>query len=425
MNTPETLLAELDRTDAVTRALLDDLSDEQLAVPYHRGINPPLWELGHAAFFYEYFLLRERDGIEPRMPGYDEIWDSFETHHQERWEPGVVPDERTTRDYYERIIDETRRRILGRDLIPEELYLYKYCIFHQHMHLESLIWARQTLGYPAPVFLGSWADDGKRGERGDVTVPAGTYPMGMPAGTDDFAAEGFAFDNEKPGFTQEVEEFAISRTLVSNGEFAAFLEDGGYGTDALWSHNGKRWLGANEAAHPAYWRRGDDGWEVRRFDQWRPMNPELPLLHVSYWEAEAWCRWAGRRLPTEAEWEAAARGTEGRLFPWGDTMDAERVVMDGTLIGEVPVDGLPTGATPAGCLQMVGTAWEWTTNQYLPYPGFTVDMYPYMSTLQFGYHKVTKGGSGATSSPLIRNTYRQAYFPDRTDAYTGFRTVAG
>ena len=423
VNTVDLLLAELDRTDRLTRVLLDDLSDEQLSVPYDRGINPPLWELGHTAFFYEYFLLRERDGIDPRMPGYDDVWDSFETHHEERWEEGVVPDKGAALGYYEGIIGATRERVGARKLIPEELYLYKYCIFHQHMHLESLLWARQTLGYPAPGCLREWKDDGRRGERGDVMVEGGKYSIGRPAGTEDYAAEGFSFDNEKPGFVTELEPFAISKTLVSNGEFAELVEDGGYERDEFWSCGGRRWRDAQQCSCPRYWRKGEGGWECRMFDAWVSLNPEAAVTHVSYWEAEAYCKWAGRRLPTELEWEAAARGKEGRMFPRGEEMDASRVVMDGECFGEVPVDALPAGATPEGCLQMIGTVWEWTTNQYLPYPGFTVDMYPYMSTLQFGYHKVTKGGSCGTASPLIRSSYRQAYYPDRNDAFLGFRTV--
>jgi len=406
------------------RELVEGLSDAQLAVPYEGGINPPLWELGHAAFFYEYFLLRERDGIAPRMPGYDEIWDSFETAHRDRWKEGVVPDRETAVEYYGGIMGETRKRIAKRKLIPEELYLYKYCIFHQHMHLESLLWARQTLGYPAPDCMKDWEDDGRRGKRGEVRVKGGRYPMGRAAGTKDYAAEGFAFDNEKPGFSAKVEAFTISKTLVSNGEFAAFVEDGGYEREELWSHGGRRWREEQGQLWPRYWRKERRGWERQVFGRWVALEEEGPVVHVSYWEAEAYCEWAGRRLPTETEWEAAAGGKKGRLFPWGEEMEAGRVVMDGEHFGEVPVDALPDGATPEGCLQMIGTAWEWTSSQYLPYAGFTVDMYPYMSTLQFGYHKVTKGGSCATASPLVRSTYRQAYLPDRTDAFVGFRTVA-
>jgi iron(II)-dependent oxidoreductase len=428
MNTKEALLEELDRTDRRTVALLEDLSEGQLDVPYDRGINPPLWELGHSAFFYEFFLLRACDGIAPRMPGYDDIWDSFEVQHRERWRKDVVPGRQAALDYYRGIFEEVRERLEKRDLTPEEHYLYKYVIFHQHMHIESLIWARQTLGYQAPSSIAGSPLDGNRGDlaaEGDVVLPQGSCFIGMPGDSPDFATTGFAFDNEKPGFKADVEEFAISTTLVSNGEFLEFVESGAYSDGKAWSHGGRRWLESGHR-HPVYWRRASGGgWEWRCFDRWRPLPLEEPVLHVSFWEAEAFARWAGRRLPTEREWEAAARGTGGRMFPWGESMEPERVDMDCLAPHRAPVGGLAGGATPDGCLQMIGTAWEWTSSQFLPYDGFKVDMYPYMSTIQFGDHKVTKGGSWATSSCLIRGSYRQAYYPDRSDVFVGFRTCAG
>ena len=151
---------------------------------------------------------------------------------------------------------------------------------------------------------------------------------------------------------------------------------------------------------------------------------DSPVMHVSYWGAEAFPRWAGRRMPTEHEWEAAARGDSSLRYPWGDELNTDLADLDATHMAQAPVTAYPGGATESGCLQMLGTCWEWTSTQFLPYDGFKVDMYPYMSTIQFGNHKVTKGGSCATCSPLIRNSYRQAYFPVRTDVFVGFRTCA-
>ena len=423
MNTTADLLRELDNTDRRTRALIEDLDDAQLAVPYEPGINPPIWELGHAAFFSEYFLLRELGNPDPRMPGHDEIWDSFQIQHRNRWQAGIVPDKQTTLDYYGRVMDEVRERLRAREPEPREHYLCRYAVCHQNLHIESMIWCRQTLGYSRPSFALEPPAAGGEVASEDVSVPGGRYPIGMPAGSADFATTDFSFDNERPGFDAEVAPFEISKTLVSNGEFLAFVEDGGYESVAAWSYQGRDWLRDENAKHPLYWRRDQGGeWQVRCFDEWIELPLSAPALHLSYWEAEAFCNWAGRRLPTEIEWEAAARGQEGRRYPWGDTMDADRVDMDGGRLGRGAVDGLANGASPAGCLQMLGTAWEWTSDQFLPYDGFAVDMYPFMSTLQFGDHKTTRGGSCATSSCVIRNTYRQAYLPGRRDAFTGFRT---
>lgn len=427
MNSVPQLLEMLARVDTRMLALFGDLSDGQLAVPCRREINPPLWELGHCAFFYDYFLLRHLDDRGARMPGYDDIWDSLENHHGDRWTEGVVPDRATTMDYYHGVIGEVRSFLLSGNATGHQRYLCAYSIFHQDMHIESLIQLRQTLGYPAPSFTLTDNEPGATspGAAGDATVPAGRYPIGQPAGEPSF--ERFCFDNEKPGFDVELEAFAISKTLVSCGQFAEFVDAGSYAREDLWSFGGKHWLQEHGHKHPPSWKKDGGRWLVRCFDQWQPLRPEFPVLCVSYWEAEAFCRWAGRRLPTEYEWEAAARGPLGHQFPWGGgagAMDPRRVDMDGENMGRVPVDALPDGASPFGCLQMVGTAWEWTSNPYLPYDGFCVDMYPYMSTLQFGTHKTTKGGSCATSSQLIRGTYRQAYLPQRTDAFTGFRTCA-
>ncbi len=420
---PADLLAEFERTDRRTRALLRGLEEDQLVVPYRRGINPPLWELGHAAFFTEYFFLRVAGDREARMPGYDEIWDSFQIPHEVRWRDGEVPGAERAWAYYDKVCAETRALLSSDALSPHHKYLARYAIAHQNMHIESLIWCRQTLGYPPPpdardaAACDPMASD-TPSSLGDAEIDGGRYTMGVAADGD-----AFGFDAEKPGFATAIAPFAISKTLVTNEEFRAFIAAGGYGERGLWSYAGWCWREVENAEHPLYWRRTDGGgWESRWFDRWSEPNPHAPILHVNFYEAEAFANWAGRRLPTEYEWEAAARGAEGRRFPWGDTMDAARVDMDGTSLARDSVAARVKGATPQDCRQMIGTAWEWTTDQFLPYDGFKVDMYPYMSTLQFGDHKVAKGGSCATSSSLIRASYRQAYLPQRRDVFVGFRT---
>ena len=426
MQSREEITRELDEVDRRARALLDDLDDSQLAVPYSRGINPPIWELGHVAFFYEYFLLRELGGSEARMPGYDEIWDSFEISHRHRWAPGVVPEKSAMLDYYEGVLSETRIRLANEEMCERERYLFRYVIHHHQMHIESLLWGRQTLGYAPPVSRGKEDEAPEStGISGDALVEGGDYFQGMPP----LSPGDFSFDNERPGHRVRVEPFAISKTLVSNREYLEFVQDGGYLQDSLWDFGGRCWLAEGPGGRremPEYWRFKKDGtWQYRKFDRWEEIPMEAPVMHVSAWEAEAYCRWAGRRLPTESEWEAAARGAHGKVFPWdGEGMDASLVDMDGRHFATAPADAFLGGASDAGCLQMLGTVWEWTSTQFLPYAGFEIDMYHYMSVLQFGDHRVTKGGSCATCSSLIRNSYRQAYLPGRTDVFTGFRTCA-
>ena len=446
MNNKQSLILELKNTQQKIIGLVGSLTDDELSIAYHPGVNPPLWEIGHAAFFFEVFILQALDKAESFDPSMDDIWDSFNIDHQDRWKPGMIPSKEKTLAYVDVIHERILSRIENNDLSQEDLYLYKYSIFHHNMHVESLIWARQTLGYAKMDFLEEGAKDvsnipaGNKPSSSDAEIPAGRYLIGMPADSEHFATEDFAFDNEKPGFEVELESFRISKTLVSNQAFLAFIEDGAYENEIFWSWGGKKWLSTEldigippeehltYPKHPLYWKREGGSWLERQFDQWKPLVSEFPVMHISYWEAEAFCRWAGRRLPTEHEWEVAAlgniNGQKARKFPWGDTMDASKVDMDGLHMANIPVTAYPEGDSPFGCRQMLGTAWEWTSSQYLPYDGFTVDMYPFMSTLQFGYHKTTKGGSCATSSILIRGSYRQAYLPNRTDAYVGFRTCA-
>jgi iron(II)-dependent oxidoreductase len=442
MHTKTEIQALLDAAHARIVALIESLDEAQLEVPFHPGVNPPVWEAGHTAFFFEYFLLR-RWGQPPIRPQRDEVWDSFVIDHEDRWLPGLVPTKAQTLAYAREVQARLSECIATRAWIAEDVYLYRYAAFHQWMHVESMIWARQTLGHPAPPFSrdAPAAAPVDAAARGDAVVTQGRYRIGMPAGSPAFAGRDFAFDNEKPGFEIELPAFAISRTLVSNRDFLAFVEAGGYDDPSHWSWGGRKWLRAHAAADrdiarpgeagppcaPIYWKKQDGQWWLRRFDRWIPLPPEEPVMHVCYWEAEAWCNWAGRRLPTEIEWEAAALGPEGArraLLPWGEGIDEGRADMDAASVQRVPVSALAAGDSAAGCRQMIGTAWEWTSSQFLPYDGFAVDMYPFMSTLQFGSSKVTRGGSWATASALIRGTYRQACLPQRRDVFVGFRSCA-
>ncbi|MAM89813.1 MAG: hypothetical protein CME36_21140 [unclassified Hahellaceae] len=465
MDNQEKLIAALDITQRRIEALVSDLSEAQRSVPYHPGINPPVWELGHSAFFYESFLLMALDGIASFDPGMDDVWDSFEMDHEDRWSASLFPSCAATLEYARYVHTQVMTRLRDRPLTPQDHYLYRYAICHQNMHIESMIWARQTLALPAPSSASDVAAareaTSANDQANDVHIRGGRFLIGQPGHSSEFARRDFSFDSEQPRFHTAISDFSISRTLVSCGDYLAFVEAGGYERTELWSRGGKSWLQnvhkrqlaaewrtqqGYEAQqiidvqpkHPQYWRKSAStgAWEVRHFDKWLPLEPSMPVIHVSYWEAEAWCAWAGRRLPTEQEWEAAALenrpGQRFRLLPWeaGDSDPrspdewTNLVDMDARSLGRLPVTALADGASPSGCLQMIGTCWEWTSSQFLPYDGFKMDMYPYMSTLQFGSHKTTRGGSCATSSLLIRGTYRQAYLPDRFDVFTGFRSCA-
>jgi iron(II)-dependent oxidoreductase len=245
----------------------------------------------------------------------------------------------------------------------------------------------------------------------------------------------FFFDNEKWAHPVEVTPFMMARAPVTNAEFARFVDDGGYGRREVWSDEGWAWRDSVSTEHPIYWSKGEDGWNHRRFDKVEPLPPHQPIIHVNWYEADAYCRWAGRRLPTEAEWELAASAeptadgstitARKRLYPWGDERPTPRHAnLDARLLGPVDVAAFPEGDSAFGVRQMIGNTWEWCSDAFGPYPGFVRDPYKDYSEPWFGDHKAMRGGCWATRGRMLRITWRNFGTPDRRDIFAGFRTCA-
>ncbi|MHB2016867.1 MAG: selenoneine synthase SenA [Candidatus Xenobia bacterium] len=404
MQTRDLLTGWIEESRAVTRQMASDLAPSQWLGPRLDIVNPVLWEIGHVAWFQEKWVLRHACGRPPLHDHADRLYDSETVPHETRWDLPLLP-----WDQVWRYLDEVQARVQEQVARwPEdapELYYARLAVLHEDMHAEALCYTRQTQGWSSPPLAGAVPAPPAGPLPGDVLHHGGSFEMG--GRRDDM----FVFDNEKWSHAVSVAPFRMARAAVTEGEFEAFVEDGGYAREALWSADGWAWRCAQGIHAPLYWRREGGGWLRRVFDTERPIQPHRPMMHVGWYEAEAWCRWAQRRLPTEAEWELAAAG-------------AATGTLDAATLGPADVADAPHSDSTVGCRQMLGNVWEWTADLFQPYPGFSPDPYATYSQPWFGTHRVLRGGCWVTSSRIARRTYRNFYLPERRDVWAGFRTCA-
>lgn len=437
--TPAQLIEMLAEARSRTIDLVSDLSEEQLMGPRLQIVNPPLWEIGHVAWFQEKWALRHLRGRPPISEKGDSLYDSAAIAHDTRWSL-PLPNRADTIKYMSSVLEAVSESLRNEpSLSQDEAYFNLLPLYHEYMHAEAFAYTRQTLAYSEPVFRcaaaihpaalkgGSHPAALRAGPHpGDAAVPGGRFMLGA---TEDIP---FVFDNEKWAHPVQVAPFRIARAPVTNAEFKNFVEDDGYRSDRWWSPAGLAWRETAKAEHPVYWQKQSGGrWMRRRFNQLVTLESNLPVVHVNWFEAEAYCNWAGRRLPTEVEWEFAASAeldaasAKKRRYPWGDNPPEPHLAnLDWIGMDCAEVGAYPDGDSAFGCRQMIGNVWEWTASDFLPYPGFVADPYKEYSEPWFGDHKVLRGGCWTTRSDLVRNTWRNFYTPDRRDVWAGFRTCA-
>jgi iron(II)-dependent oxidoreductase len=427
---PRALAAELLEARARTLLLIAPLSDGELRLQHDPLMSPILWDLGHIAHFEELWLTHNLEGpIEfVEMPG---LFNPFEHPRSER---GTLP--LPGMDRCQEILDEIRGRVLGRlaatDLDPanpllRDGYVYRMVLQHEYQHNETILQTlqlKQGRPYsPAARFELARKSTEKAGTESwgrMVRFPGGVVDIG----TDDRSA---AYDNERGRHPVPLKPFLIDVNPVTNGEFALFIAAGGYRAREYWSDAGWEWVTAAGVQAPKYWDWADGDWISRSMDRSAPVDPSHPVCHVSYYEADAFARFAGKRLPTEFEWEAAASwdpsGGAKRSYPWGEQLPSRELAnVDQLAFGTMPVGTYPKNVSPLGCYGMIGDVWEWTSSDFGPYPGFQSFPYPEYSEAFFGTeYKVLRGGSWATRPGAIRNTFRNWDYPVRRQIFSGFR----
>jgi iron(II)-dependent oxidoreductase len=425
------IVDQLNAARARTLALVDCLTDEQQITPVSRLMSPFVWDLAHIGNYEELWLLREIDGRPAIDPHLDDLYNAFE---HPRWERPSLPilGPAEARAYDARVRDAVLELLATLDVgdrpdrpLLHHGFVYGMVLQHEHQHDETLLATHQLRGEQAIVPPGTKPTP----EPVAVVEPHEILVEGGPAliGTDD---DPWAYDNERGAHWVDVPSFLLDAVPVTNRRYLEFLADGGYDEARWWTDAGWRWRNEICAESPEFWRReGERSWSVLRFGNRLDVAGLLdePVQHVGWYEADAFARWAGKRLPTEVEWEKAATWDPAtaakRRYPWGDApVDETRANLGQRHAGPAPVGSYPAGVSAYGVHGLVGDVWEWTSSTFRPYPGFVAFPYPEYSEVFWGddYH-VLRGGSWAADPVAVRGTFRNWDYPIRRQIFTGFR----
>jgi iron(II)-dependent oxidoreductase len=400
---------------------LTDVADDELTRQHSPLMSPLVWDLAHIGNQEELWLVRDVGGRAPVREDIDHLYDAFQQPRRSRPQlPLLSPAEAR------RYVGTVRTKVLdlldavpleGRALVTDG-FAFGMIVQHEQQHDETMLATHQLrngpplLSAPPPP-----TPPGGPAVPGEVLIPAGRFTMGT-------STEPWALDNERPAHPVDVAAYFIDRYPVSNGRYREFIDAGGYADPRWWTAEG--WAHRQEAAltGPQHWH--GDG-TATRFGRREPIDWAEPVVHVCWYEADAFARWAGKRLPTEAEWEKAARFDpstgRSRRYPWGDDDPGPAVANLGQRhLAPAPIGAYPAGASPAGVHQLIGDVWEWTGSDFSGYPGFAAFPYREYSEVFFGPdYKVLRGGSFGTDASAARGTFRNWDYPIRRQIFSGFR----
>ncbi|WP_406691351.1 ergothioneine biosynthesis protein EgtB [Saccharopolyspora sp. ID03-671] len=419
----EHVATELARTRRRSARLTDAVDDEDLVKQHSPLMSPLVWDLAHVGSQEELWLVRDVGGREPIRPDIDDLYDAFQHRRADRPElPLLGP--REARDYIgtvrEKVFDLLDDAPLEGRRLVEQAFAFGMIVQHEQQHDETMLATHQLRDGPPALHAEPPPAAPAEALPGEVFVPGGPFTMGT-------STEAWALDNERPAHEVHVDAFYLDTTPVTNAEFARFIDAGGYRDPQWWSETGSRYRAKASLEAPRFWFRDGDRWWRRRFGHVEEVPGDEPVVHVSFHEAEAYAAWAGKRLPTEAEWEKAARYDpatgRSRRYPWGDDEpDETRANLGQRHLRPAPAGAYPLGEAPCGARQLIGDVWEWTSSDFLPYPGFVAFPYREYSEVFFGSdHKVLRGGSFGTDRAACRGTFRNWDFPIRRQIFAGFR----
>jgi iron(II)-dependent oxidoreductase len=423
----DALAARLAEARARTLLLIAPVPEEDLRKQHDPLMGPIIWDLGHIAHFEELWLLDNLRGDIRfgEMPG---MFNPFENPRAQRGTlalPSLASMSDVLTAVRARVFAALEHAPLDDAALPllHGGYVYNMVLQHEYQHGETILQTlqlKQGAPYAAP----------RAAPVRPATVPIDTdamayFPGGeVIIGTADRTA---AYDNERPSHAVTLKPFLIDVSPVTRAQYLRFMEDGGYTRRELWTDAGWRWLQEAGVAAPMYWTSVDGEWQVRTMDRTSGADAAVPVCHVCCHEAEAYARWADKRLPTEQEWEAAAawdpESCTRRDYPWGDDVPGPlHANVDQLAFEPAPIGSHPRNISPIGCYGMIGDVWEWTASDFAGHPGFTAFPYAEYSEIFFGpEYRVLRGGSWATRPGAIRSTFRNWDYPIRRQIFSGFR----
>ena len=397
---------------------LTDLDEVELTTQHSPLMSPLVWDLAHVGQQEDLWLLREGDAKRPGVlpPDVDRLYDAFQYGRAERIDLPLLDPGRARQ-----FIADVRDRAFDRLSAATDPFPFVMVEQHEQQHVETMLATHQLRQGAALLGLGEPLPPGRPVPHDAVLVPAGPFVLGVDA-----SDEPFSLDNERPAHVVNLPAFRIGRLPVTNAEWQAFIADGGYERSELWSESG--WQHRIEEAldRPRFW--SADG-SRRRFGIDEDIPPDEPVQHVCFWEAEAYARWAGGRLPTEQEWEKACvwdpASQRRRRWPWGDSEITPALTnVGGAALRPAPAGAYPAGASAYGVEQMIGDVWEWTSSRFEPWPGFVPMIYRQYSEPFFGGdYRVLRGGSWAVAPSAVRPSFRNWDLPIRRQIFCGVRVA--